>query len=566
MEKFISYGLLLFCFSCSQEDPQVNYSERISNSNISGSRNSLSFSRVLQEPLLFDCDDSFDLVAGQTIVVGEVKFSSTAEEIQVTFITEVGWHLRATHLFIGPENEIPLNNAGNPQIGQFTFQAAHSPPTTAFTYTINRGQLEYDNELDCLSGIAIAAHAEAVLIDEAGDIIQEETAWGLGNKEFPGKRWGWYFSGCLSAMQPSVEISADEAICDGETTTLTFSFSGTAPFKLVYTDPKGNENEVVTSNAMHHVTVSEGGTYTVVSFEDSQSCISPDLNGFLDISVKSLPQVLSFSSSNEVICTSDDDLSNDEVELTVVLSGAAPFAGEINGEPFASEDVNYSFTASSGIFSIESLIDANGCSATDLGDEIEIIEECEDEGDSEENEEDDDQGGNGDEDEDNGEDDDEDNGEGDDCHHEHDYYNDYCRTHTSAFASDEFRSTCFREYGFNRWGWTNRIYEGSYSWDVYADAGGCDPYWGVVIGSIAVNYFDGTATISYYLNDSNMSWGALNAYIGYTPLPIAHGYPTIAPRRYPHHSDGCSTTTFSCPGLDGGPIYIIAHAEVILED
>jgi len=127
-----------------------------------------------------------DLIAGQHINVGTVSVSNDDENLYVTYETSGNWYLTETHLFVGKESDIPLNGGGNPKIGHFPYSESHDDLKT-FTYTIELNDLD-----ECFS---VVSHAVVERI-ENGRRVQGETAFGCGDKEFPGRRWGCYFEYC----------------------------------------------------------------------------------------------------------------------------------------------------------------------------------------------------------------------------------------------------------------------------------------------------------------------------------------------------------------------------------
>ncbi|WKK67400.1 hypothetical protein [Lutimonas zeaxanthinifaciens] len=188
-KKSIVIGLaLLFVsfISCNSED-QID-----SLNSINGS-SSLS-KNVNQEPQTTlmtkedvesqSCEDPIDfpLMAGQHIEVGTVYVSNDENYIYVSYeITESEWLLQETHLFIGDIGGAPFTNSGNPQIGRFTYQATHDyVHEYVYTHPINKIGEE----------VSIIAHA--VVVKRDGDNTKaNETAFGKGQIEFDGNRWGW---------------------------------------------------------------------------------------------------------------------------------------------------------------------------------------------------------------------------------------------------------------------------------------------------------------------------------------------------------------------------------------
>ncbi|UCE94106.1 MAG: hypothetical protein JSV73_02150 [Flavobacteriaceae bacterium] len=130
------------------------------------------------------CDEpvKFPLMAGQHIEVGAVYVSNDENYVYVRYeITETEWSLKETHLFIGDLDDAPFTNGGNPQFGQFTYQANHDF-VHEFLYT---DPIDDDTE-----EISIIAHA--VVVQRDGDnTTANETAIAEGQTEFEGNRWGW---------------------------------------------------------------------------------------------------------------------------------------------------------------------------------------------------------------------------------------------------------------------------------------------------------------------------------------------------------------------------------------
>lgn len=132
----------------------------------------------------------------------------------------------------------------------------------------------------------------------------------------------------------------------------------------------------------------------------------------------------------------------------------------------------------------------------------------------------------------------------------------------TAYAFGAINATCFLDLGFSRWGWTNSISEGEYSFEIWAGAGQCDLSKGTHVGYLNISYYNGTATITYNLfNDYLMLQNHL--YVGSNQVPIKNGKPTVAPGQYPIVVDNLSTTTttYTISNLSGD-IYVIAHAVI----
>jgi hypothetical protein len=139
---------------------------------------------------------------------------------------------------------------------------------------------------------------------------------------------------------------------------------------------------------------------------------------------------------------------------------------------------------------------------------------------------------------------------------------------------------------FERWGWTNLIGPGSYSWPLFADAISCDRTRGQRVGTVLVEYDGATATVTYNMDPAQArTIASTHLYIGSEVLPRdAAGDFTVAPRQYPHADDfvNCSDATgtqsdpFICDGTGvtshtytvtglSGSVHVIAHAGVLHE-
>jgi hypothetical protein len=153
-------------------------------------------------------------------------------------------------------------------------------------------------------------------------------------------------------------------------------------------------------------------------------------------------------------------------------------------------------------------------------------------------------------------------------------------TAETAFAYGCDDATCFiglddEEGGtFSRWGWTNGpLGEGTYYFDIYAGAGQCDLTKGTLVGLLTVEYYGGTADVTYSTCGS-YAMTETHLYVGDEVLARAelHGSPdpgevgkfTVAPGQYPYIHEGLDTQTdtFSVSGL-AGAIYVVAHAVVV---
>ena len=191
MKKKISIviSLAFLCFalnSCEQED-QISYINSVEHS-ISIDKNStlpLQSGSITKEEIEDrSCDDPVQVAikAGQHIDVGNLSISNSETKLFVTYdLSGTDWWLTETHLFAGNLDDAPFTNSGNPQIGKFPY---HGPDEVTQEYT-------YIVSLDSIGEpISIIAHA-VVVKKQDGQITATETAFGEGDTEFTGNRWGW---------------------------------------------------------------------------------------------------------------------------------------------------------------------------------------------------------------------------------------------------------------------------------------------------------------------------------------------------------------------------------------
>ncbi|WP_438424705.1 hypothetical protein [Aquimarina macrocephali] len=149
------------------------------------------------------------LIAGQNHEAGTVTVDSDGTNLLVTYNIDYNWTMKASHLYIGNCEELPLSRSGNPKIGKFPYKKEHEDGISEYTYTIPLSSLEGD----CF---CFAAHAEVdcsnieTTIEGGGslEIIEgietpiemgecgEETAWGEGT-DFSGNSWAMYLEFCI---------------------------------------------------------------------------------------------------------------------------------------------------------------------------------------------------------------------------------------------------------------------------------------------------------------------------------------------------------------------------------
>lgn len=201
MKKKISivislFLLLLIHTSCDQEE-QINSSKSVDSEITIDKSAQIPFeSTTLKKDEIAEnsCDDPVEtiLYAGQHIVVGKVYISNDDENVFVTYdVSSSNWWLQETHLYVGDIDDAPFGNTGNPKIGHFPYHGDHDL-IKEYTFTIPLDQLE-----DCFS---VISHA-VVVQKENGSVSSKETAFGHGDNEFDGSRWGWFLDFCEQSCE-----------------------------------------------------------------------------------------------------------------------------------------------------------------------------------------------------------------------------------------------------------------------------------------------------------------------------------------------------------------------------
>lgn len=118
-------------------------------------------------------------------------------KVVITYSTHDGWELYEEHLAVGDEyDDIPMNNGGNPQPGQFPYH--HDDPSghTSHSFYVPLCELGIDASDHVCDPVTAYFAAHAVVKKYHDDECQEETAWGEGQSL--GNNWSMYFTHELS--------------------------------------------------------------------------------------------------------------------------------------------------------------------------------------------------------------------------------------------------------------------------------------------------------------------------------------------------------------------------------
>ncbi len=129
------------------------------------------------------------IMAGQSTNVGNIIVTNDETNVYVTYMTTGNYLVKKTHLYVGACGNIPVNNAGNPRIGQYPYQTQHGTGISSYTYTIPRSALPE-------TCVCVSAHAEVVAYNAAGTLVFTQTGWGNGVQINDGGSWAMKFDYC----------------------------------------------------------------------------------------------------------------------------------------------------------------------------------------------------------------------------------------------------------------------------------------------------------------------------------------------------------------------------------
>uniref|UniRef100_A0A7C5XJE1 Uncharacterized protein n=1 Tax=Ignisphaera aggregans TaxID=334771 RepID=A0A7C5XJE1_9CREN len=150
------------------------------------------------------------LLAGQYYEIGYVETWTESSDnsliLHVKYkITDLEWYLTEVHLAVATSlDNIPKTKTGNPIPGLFPYKAEELW-TQSYEITINLTEMF---ELTCPTDdttLYIAAHAVVAKVDEYGNIVQTETAWGQGTRFTNRGSWGMYFTYTVSCETTELE-------------------------------------------------------------------------------------------------------------------------------------------------------------------------------------------------------------------------------------------------------------------------------------------------------------------------------------------------------------------------
>lgn len=154
---------------------------------------------------------------------------------------------------------------------------------------------------------------------------------------------------------PEATLSGGGEVCEGETTTLTVTLTGTAPWNVEWTlngNPGGNWN---VNESPFSIEVDEGGTYTLLNVEDTHC--SGSVSGTAEVIV--FPTPTATLSNGGVFCEGD----NDGPQINFTGTGPWSYEYAVNGVSQGSFNTNSTTVtlnvSSSGTYSLIEVSDQN---------------------------------------------------------------------------------------------------------------------------------------------------------------------------------------------------------------
>ena len=141
---------------------------------------------------------TFDLMAGQNTLAGQVVISNDATSVTVTYSTVGDWRLMATHLYVG------LNTTDKVAPGQFPYKHENLGGVTTDTFVV-----PLPSGAHCGTPIYIATHADMQEYNTTtGFYFNGQTGWGKGNIKFP-RNWGSFITYKVTPFCPLPDADFD---------------------------------------------------------------------------------------------------------------------------------------------------------------------------------------------------------------------------------------------------------------------------------------------------------------------------------------------------------------------
>lgn len=151
----------------------------------------------------------FELIGGQTILMGKVQVVRDANYLYVKYLADPGYVIAETHLYIGAIKSLPRNPAGNPVIGSFPYKFEYDGGGIGVESKIHIISLD---EIigDCFD---IVAHAVVKCADGSCETL-EETTWAKDKTVFSVKARIFDEVGQVIKWMSTQEVTDITAACD----------------------------------------------------------------------------------------------------------------------------------------------------------------------------------------------------------------------------------------------------------------------------------------------------------------------------------------------------------------
>jgi hypothetical protein len=157
-----------------------------------------------------------ELFAAQTSYAGTVCMTIEPRvAMNVVYMTTSGWELTEAHLAVGDSmSDIPIDDKGNSQLGQFPFNSGDITGATSHTFVVPLCDYHLDGHA------YIAAHA-SLRKRNADGTWQTETGWGLGHHIIDDSDWATQFTLSLEcgAQEPPQLETCETAFAKGDAST-----------------------------------------------------------------------------------------------------------------------------------------------------------------------------------------------------------------------------------------------------------------------------------------------------------------------------------------------------------
>ncbi|MEQ8243560.1 BspA family leucine-rich repeat surface protein, partial [Fulvivirga sp.] len=117
---------------------------------------------------------------------------------------------------------------------------------------------------------------------------------------------------------PTVVISGDATICEGESTDLLFTLTGTGPYDVTYNDGTADVDLIgISDGHLESVAPTSTTSYTLISVADANSCSPATVTGSVEVTVNPLPTVA--IGGGATIC------EGESTDLLFTLTGTGPY-------------------------------------------------------------------------------------------------------------------------------------------------------------------------------------------------------------------------------------------------